>query len=162
MTTTPAENYLAQMEQEAGGFPASKVIGMHIVTSVAEAFALGAKVATAKTTNLLGHVYDPKQFPDEVREALETHGRGVRLRVIDHDIYANGSVSGQGNIALVAEPLACARWNGVNKKMEPYERPLVVIVLGCKHEFEGATVSRCYHRNQCKRCQYTYFVDSSD
>lgn len=36
------------------------------------------------------------------------------------------------------------------------------VVAACEHETESAEIGRCYYRVTCRKCGYTYTIDSSD
>jgi len=50
-----------------------------------------------------------------------------------------------------------SRWNGVNNKFfgECW-------LIGCNHEYSSVNTGRCLHQLTCKKCGYSYEVDSSD
>jgi hypothetical protein len=131
-------------------FPQGEIKDCYKVTDIYKVFHLGT-YAGAKTA-VFGQARI-KELPYKVRETLglqQANPNGVWTCHYFLKVEGGQQQTGKTNIVAVFPN---------NYTKEDY---VTVVEIGCEHDYQGKAVGRCAYDYTCKKCGFSYFIDSGD
>jgi hypothetical protein len=131
-------------------FPQGEIVRISKETDIYRVFHLGSnaghehsKVGQARISEL----------PYKVREALGlVNANPNSVWTVHYSLALSGGQEQKGKTNIVA----------VFPNNYTKEDYVTVVEIGCDHDYQGKAVARCAYDYTCKKCGFSYFIDSGD